>query len=315
MYRKLAYLLLLSFIILQSCQKEIAEREGEPTIPPNPTDSINVVDSNYIDKIYAIDSSGGNVDTFIIWSYKYDSKKRVISMSIMPTNPADKSNLNFYYNYANNDTLPFKTVKQEEEYMDQNNTILGSDTITTFHFFDALGRNSKDSVIRKNKSMNYYTIKNYTYGLNRIYRADVSHSVDNVTYYAAPPAELDTAITDNNGNILSTRLYRYNESASTWEFTIKTNFTYDNKKSPFANLSNFKTFHVFPNGETLIYELPQTNNPLTQEEHPDLINGYVPVSLNFSYLYRPDGKIITTKSYEANTAVPEAILKFTYKDL
>lgn len=257
-------LIILSAFLLQSCQKELSEEAGTSSI-------IQQSDSTYLSKIYLIGDAGVSNDTLDIKTYNYDNLKRVVSLVDTSKDLYNVLQQSYYYYYHNTDTLPYKTVLYEVHAYDPANTMLEHDTTTRFHLFDNAGRNIQDSVITAKSNHysggGYYynvSIHSYSYAPDKIYGN--RHTLLLPGSYPVPDRK-DTASLDAAGNIIHNVSWSYNMITSSWDLLYTSDFTYDTKPSPFSLLSNFKTFGVFPNGETFLTELPQRNNRLTQNEY------------------------------------------------
>ena len=288
-------------LIMQSCQKELST-ENPTTIPTT------LVDSNYLDKIYEIDITNGSHDTTGLWIYTYDNSKRVISMILKSTDPTDLSGVKYIYSYNNSDTLPNNTIFIETSFN-------SADTTTTFHFWDNNGKNIRDSSLHKSTTTNYYVVRKYSYGSGLLIGTQYSDLSGPGTSYIQ---QLDTAIINNAGDILNSKKYYFNTSTSNWEHTSITNFTYDTKNSPFAMLSNFRTFRIFPSGETFYYELPSYSNKLSQTETNSIETGSPHTNtFRFTNLYNTKNQLKEVKLYGTySTSTPDSSkLIFTYKSL
>jgi len=263
--------------------------------------STNANDSIYIDKIYAVSISGA--DTGVIWTYNYDNLKRVTSMII--DYPYNNENVKYFYYYNNSDILPFKSIIYRT--FEDGSGGFTTDSIITFHFYNSSGKNIKDSVIRS-----YYTIYTYSYNSNMIYGASQS-TISGVVM----PYRIDTATLDTNGDIVSSKRYFYINSSSggEWELSSISNFTYDNHRSPFAILSNFKTFGVFPSGETLYFELPHNNVPSSQHETNSLSTFPNDYSYDWINSYTTDGRLKEVLGVNPNDPLDTGKWIFTYKAL
>lgn len=311
------YILLLTCtFIIQSCQKELSDPGGNIIII-NP---LPVVDSNYLSKIYGISISGPLSDTGIIYTYNYDNLKRVVSINGLSKDLYNYTQISYTYYYNNSDTVPFKSRAVSISANDPAQTMLRHDTTITWHFFDNTGRNTRDSMIHSvgNPSVPvpYYStleIRNYSYGSGKIYgyRSFTGIYVPNPSYVF--PDQKDTANIDALGNVTSNKAYRFNTISSQFELETTSAFTYDSKQSPFSRLSNFKTFGVFPSGETLFMELPQYSNHVTQNEVHSLSMGGGGVHFDFSYtnLYNTNG-LIKQSDVNEQPPVPSNYMKISY---
>ncbi len=308
--------LFVTVFITQSCQKEISFDPG--TIINNPS---GIIDSNYLSKMYGIYITGPVVDTGEVYSYNYDNQKRVISLTGISKDLYNYTQTSFNYYYNSTDTLPYRSRSVYITANDPAQTVLRFDTIITWHFFDNLGRNLRDSMIHATGDASsptpYYStleVRNYSYGTGKIYcyRHFTGINVPNPSYVS--PDQKDTATLDVSGNIIDNKSYRYSFFSGQFELEITSTFTYDTKQSPFSRLSNFKTFGVFPNGETFYIELPQYNNRLTQNEHHSFSGGGSGVFYNYTYsnTYKTNGLIKETSIYD-QPPVPSSYGKITFE--
>ncbi len=300
---KSTFFILFTLLCVQSCQKEMSVENPSPAPPTIHSDSI------YIDRIYEIDITNNVNDTTGIWIYSYDNLKRVVSMILKSTDPLDNSGVKYYYSYPGADTIPFKTMYIEASFA-------SADTVITFHSFDNLKKNIKDSSLHFQNSLgSYYVVRKYQYVNNKIYGLQYSNLIAPGTDYIQ---QKDTATIDNFENILLSKKYYFNTATSNWELTNTTSFTYDNKLSPFKILSNFKTFRIFPTGETFYYELPSFSNKLSQSETNSIETGN-PNTNNFQHsnTYNNSGQLKTVKingTYSSST--PDSMkLAYIYRKL
>ena len=304
---KIRFLLLsISFIYLfisQGCQKELSADTAGNIINNPPA----IVDSNYVSKIYSMYVDNNIPDTVAITTYSYDNLKRVVSAIDVAKSLFDFTQTSRHYFYNNNDTLPFRSRTVSVYANDQAQTMLHYDTTLTWHFYDNAGRNLRDSIIRSVTDAfpptTYYStleLRNYSYASGKIYgfRTFTGINVPNPSY--VPDDQKDTATLDALGNIVAYKSYRYDPFASQFRFVINSSFTYDNKQGPFAKLSNFKTYGVFPNGETFLSELPQYSNRVTQNEHHSFSpggGGGVHYDISYTNLYNTNGLVREISAY------------------
>lgn len=250
-------------VSMNSCQKEISEDDFEPVDPP-------LTDSSYIHKIYWVDSIPGVIDrdTAEIITYFYDSQKRVVLITDSITDAGEwllfKSHK---YQYNGNDTLPYRYVYGDYEKVLDYGAIEALDSTITLYQYNAAGKNIYDSSIEVrtvgSSPWAYNTaksIRRYQYAGNSIYSENVHTDNNSGDVFQ----QRDTALTDGNGNILSSKKYNVEAGVSTLEIT--STFTYDNKRNPFALLSNFRTLRVLPLGETFTTDMQSTNNRLNALE-------------------------------------------------
>lgn len=272
-----ASLLLLSAIII-SCQKEMDENALL-----NPVN--NFGDSSYLETMYEIDSIAGVNDTLGIWRYEYDNLRRVTVLTeFSNSNGAFDGKAVYRYFYAGNDTLPFKQIYYSYNYV--NNTWQPGDSLSILYFYDSQGRNLKDSAINYDNTgtASGRIVNTYQYSAQNIYMKEFYY--DGVNPVALNTRK-DTSINDGNGNLLFSKLY-YVDSNGDDILEYTSQFTYDNKPSPFKKLSNFRTLVVTPFGETFFYEMQGTNNRLRANEVHNTGNSYTE-DLTGKYSYLPNG--------------------------
>lgn len=243
---------------LLSCQKEIT---GEDNLNP----PVVVNDSNYLHKIYFLDSVvAGAKDTVRVVSYHYDNDKRVTQVTdsmedVLGLLPVS---IHTYY-YNGSDTIPYKSMYQRYSV-----SIPASiDTQVTFHFYDASLKRVRDSVSDYTSSgtANWY-VTHFLYSGNTI-----TLQRNSIVF--------NTTQTDNRGNII-------HGTNGDDEFE----YQFDNRPSPFARLSNFRALQLDLGGEEFYdyYLLRNYNNYTrctetyagTQEYDYDYSN---------KYTYRADG--------------------------
>jgi hypothetical protein len=273
----------------------------------------------YIDRIYNIDVNGTAIDTSSICSYDYDNLKRVKSMLIALTDITDSSSEKYTYSYNANDTLPFKTEYYEKRYFPPSpsfpNGTYSTRITIIYHFFDNAGRNNNDSMT--NSTGQVFGVSNFSYAGNKIF----GYYTDIVPTGMTPRERIDTATLDAFGNIVNSKQYGKNSFATTWRLVSVSNFTYDDKPSPFARLSNFKTFGIFPSGETLFGQLPQLNNRVSQNEQTTILNPPFPpfqtlYAFNTINTHRPNGLLKQVNFSFISPVIPNpGKVVFTYKNL
>lgn len=292
---KLIRLLLTAIMIavgITACQKEIVE-ENIITTPPS-----TLSDSNYLDKIYFIDSVNGIKDTFQYYKYQYDNTKRVTNLTgyYVWNNVFEKLEEHEYY-YIGSDTLPYKSISLYFEFANEYSNPAIIDTTITFHFYNNLGKKLKDSVL----NVEHYTlggpvyfkswkeINQYQYTSNAIYNLNTNTTLNsNQPFSTDPQIFLDTALLDVKGNIVSYKRNFINNNISMPERIGS--FTYDDKPSPFEKLSNFRALSVFPTGETFIEIMQSVNNRLkVYEENVYLGSVTFEEDLTGKYSYNANG--------------------------
>ncbi len=313
MQKKFLFAILSIIIILSSCQKEISIESGT-----NPNPPVSTADTNYLSKIYYTYFDGVSLDTSEIFTYAYDNNKRVVLL----TDTSNYPNPNYLYFktqyfYNGTDTLPYKSTRFEHH-----NTlgIEYIDTATTFIFFNTAGQKIKDSVINQFQDLSTYVNKaiavhQYTYAPSKIYGATKTILFYTLGGSVNDNDVTDTATLDVKGNIISNIKNRYDAASLLVEKVVST-FTYDANPSPFARLSNFKAYMVFPSGETLFEDIVQNNNRLhTIEITSGSFSHYYEENFTGQYLYRPDG--YPKEIYGLDNSAPGsyARLIFIYKSL
>ncbi len=310
-------LLLIICISFSACQKDFLIDNN--IIPPG-----SVPDSNYLDKIYFIDSTGVIKDSSSYYSYEYDNAKRVIKLNYFTHSSGSNVLLeNYQYFYNGNDTLPFKRLYYFfENAIDYANPTL-TDTTITFYFYNNSGKNLRDSI----STVQHYTlggpvnfeywkeINQYQYTPNGIYNLNTKTMINSSFPYSTDPQlSVDTAYTDSRGNILSyTKHLVYNNTSMPERIA---SFTYDNNLSPLAKLSNLRTLQVFPIGETYL-EIMQSNNNRLKAFEVDVNTGGTVLfdeDLTGKYIYNANGYPLRIVQKDV-TPTTFLITSFNYKAL
>ena len=228
---------LMVLLFLGSCQEEL--EDFDPPVSNTP-------DSNYLYKVYNKDSSAAGVSTIEVFTYEYDATGRVK----VYTDSLSGNIVRYYqYYYQGNDTLPYRSLLYDYSVFGPANPT-AIDTFNTFFVYDASGRKVYDSVIAKfiisltppNVFDTVTRVSTYQYAGNFIYGDNIHRTTaGNISYHYR-----DTAQTDGNGNIVSSKHYDHLSGSSMPErsYTV----TYDNNPCSFGRASNFRTFPVFPQG-------------------------------------------------------------------
>ncbi|MFZ1528373.1 MAG: hypothetical protein WAT19_06470 [Ferruginibacter sp.] len=300
--KKIIIAVLVISAIMFSCQKEMDENS---LLNPPVT---NLLDSNYLDIIYEIDSIAGVNDTFGRWIYEYDNQKRVASLTEYDNYSGMIDGKDIYrYFYNGNDSLPFKTLNYNYNLV--NNIWELGDSSLTMYYYNAQGRNIKDSLVTFNQNgPSQYIVKRYEYAGQNIYMEELFYlSTSSIPVIS----RRDTAVLDLNGNIRFSKKYAVYNNVSTLDYTSE--FTYDNKPSPFKKLSNFSSLVVTPFGETFFYEMQGTNNRLRANEINAFTgNGYTE-DLTGKYSYLPNGYPSRIVDEYAPDSI--SIVSFKYRSL
>lgn len=265
--------------MLSGCQKEMSIENGNgngTTTPPINTPTTGP-DSNYLSRFFYIYADPSGIDTTDNWIYSYDNLKRVTSLVDSTPDLAPIYLQEAYrYSYNGTDTVPYKTTHYYY-------SLVEKDTIEIWHYFDAGGKKGRDSFITR--SLNT-SLSVPTYSVN----TDVSRYIYNgntifgIKYSPTTVLATDTATLDANGNLVSNTKLRGSQK-------IISTATFDNHPSPFTHLSNFKTFMIFPSGETFLEEFPQQNNLLHMYEVSTGINPHLYDGDDYTghYIYKNNG--------------------------
>lgn len=256
-------------------------------------------DSTYISTVYLVLVDGSLIDSVETTTYNYDHLKRLTLIMDTIKNLDYEAVQSIHYSYSLNDTVPYKSELFSASSDGTTQTQFTFDTLITYHYYDIFGKNLKDSVIKSHQGpmlvdhYSTYTIKKYSYGVNKIIGTTLSFPIDVPNDSYVKPDQRDTAILDSHGNIVNNKKYVYNNATQVWELNAVSGFSYDAGQNPFANLSNFKTFGVFPSGETLYMNLPQNNNWLTQNETHSISEDVIGSHYGYSYtnIYAANGKL------------------------
>ena len=300
-------LTLIISICLLSCQKEFTP-EDVVTSPPttSPTG-----DSTYLDRFYYIEITGGVADTLGFVQYIYDSNKRVIKLadsSYFPHTDFGAETTTYYYH--GNDTIPFKSYTEEIENLND------TSSTTSFFYYNTLGQREADSVIQV--AYNVWartTMSYYSYLANNIHSLRFDSIAIGNSYYLE--THKDTAVVDNRGNVISNRQAVFSDMGVNY-YNVSSTVTYDDKPSPFARLSNFRTLYLLPTSETFFHEMANKNNRLKISELGTDYNGQPQHAYNEDltgkYVYRADGYPIEINNPETVNGVTVIYKKaFVYK--
>ncbi|MCP9750252.1 hypothetical protein [Ferruginibacter sp. HRS2-29] len=269
-----------SAIFFMACQKELSLPEG-PVLPPDPT-PVTIDSTDYLEKIFSIDSLSGISDTTQIVDFVYDASKRVTARIIYVHNILAST---YTYSYNGNDTLPYKT--QQVDFENGMPLTQRNDTTRTFYLYTSDGRNLYDSSFYSVHNMNngqpYYQLQKitnrYEYASGRIFRLSSRQVLEGTVPVSATPSySVDTAEVDAGRNITGYKHYSILPSGAS-QFTNLYTYTYDNKPSPFAKLSNFKTLDPMASGSQ--------NNKL--KIHYEFQGGTLDEDLSGRYLYKTNG--------------------------
>jgi hypothetical protein len=240
---KLLFCAALICFVLCACQKEYNPEDN--TNPPSTT-----VDSNYLSKFYEIDFDGVSYDTTDIWTYTYDDQKRVIKLHDSMRYYTPGMYEDYQYFYHGNDTLPYKAI-----YISFQDVLAPIDTLVSFFTYDVQGRRTKDSSIGA-------AIFSFAFGAGVTfydYQNDKVYCNNTERFYSQVSGAYEYIYHKDTGTIINNRLVQNNYS-NNYEYQSRTYFTYDDHPSPFARLSNFKTWAVVNIEEIFFYEIPQLNN-------------------------------------------------------
>ena len=253
MKRTPALFLIVSTLVIGfiSCKKDSTDNNNS-----NNNNNNTAPDSNYVDRIYIIDSTASGEDTSQLEIYTYDNLKRVTTIVDSMLTPTPELFAFKQFEYSGSDSLPFKSTL----YVYDGN--VNFDTVITYHYFDNTGKLVKDSIININKSTSpsYYQIRqrvlNITYSAGMMYgfTRDSAMFVNNVPSTSPAIITTDTITLDANANMIHTIQHR-----STTVYTTTNSF--DNHPHPFKALNIFMCWgvNIFQNSYYDPTE-PNTNN-------------------------------------------------------
>lgn len=263
-----------ALINLTACKKDGTSTEPSPT-PPTPV----VTDSNFLSKMYYLDSVNNVQDTFARYSILYDNAKRVqiVIDSVTANSGMLFSNKTVFY-YSGTDTLPFKAINEQYEGTYR-------DTLTTYYTYNSTGRKIRDSIIAGYRNVGYSYQKN-------LYRTSIQYS-GNKIYFASKDSTLydsyggssvfsswDTATADASNRITtSKKTYPGNVIINT--------FTYDAHENPFYHLNIFNAIFTAPEFQDDFTSYSK-NNILTDQENrtsPAVLQK----TTSYTYQYNPSG--------------------------
>jgi len=253
---------------LISCKKnDTSSNNGPDPIPA-------VTDSNFLSKMYYLDSVNNVQDTFAKYSVLYDNAKRVETVidSVTANSGMPFSNKTVFY-YSGTDTLPFKSINEYYEGTYR-------DTVTTYYTYNTAGKKVKDSAIASYRNVGYSYQKrlqktSIQYNGNKIYfllRDTTLYDSYGGTYNTFT---YDTATIDASNNIISSK------KAFTSDVTVNT-FTYDSHINPLYHLNIFNAIFTAPEfmDEFTSYS---KNNILTDQENR---TSPVPTQKTASYTFQ-----------------------------
>ncbi len=300
-----ALFLIVSILVIGfiSCKKDSTDNSNSNNNNNNTTS-----DSNYVDRIYIIDSTAAGEDTSQFEVYQYDNLKRVtyiLDTTLLSGSPELFAKKVFEYN--GNDSLPFKSTLY---IFDGPN----NDTITIYFSFDNTGRLTKDSIINISRSVSYQIqqqVTNISYAPGMIYgyTRDSTMFVNGVPSTNPPYITTDTSTLDANGNTV----YSVNRRGAS-SVTVTTQ-SFDNHPHPFRRLNIYHCWgkEIFPN----YYAdptLPNTNNITHVQE---IATGGPNYSHDFDLLnsYYSNGSLKTTAHPESAGSPDYEKYLFVYKSL
>jgi hypothetical protein len=275
-------LFLTASVYLSACQKEITTNTSGPA---------DIKDSTFLDYIYDLEKNPitNTFDTTYKQTYYYDSNKRVIKIY---ENFYSTSTVNHFietsFFYTSNDTLPYKSIVN-----DKISALPDQSVSERFHFYNAQGKKIKDSILKISSINSDTIVSSYTYGNNSINKITVFKQLGGFQYIAK-----DSAIINSLGNVINARNFRaLNPNSIVPEFYRETNYTYDDKPSPYYKLSCSKAFDILPPvDETFLMQCPNNitsikTTPQTFADIMDVKNTYIyntsayPKSFDFTNYY------------------------------
>lgn len=288
---KLNFFVILFFFVslsLISCQKEVSFEVPDVTT----SNAVNLLDSNYLSKVYAIDTSGSVNDTSYTIFYLYDNMRRHVKEIYHYSNviPGDPDSAIAIYRYNSSDSLPYRTSGY---YYVQANVY----TEESYHYYNSSGQKVKDSITNSSNS----EVHSYSYATNKIIGSSRLVDISSTQLFR------DTAILDATGNIIQLKESNNSNSSGTMQPFFKLTAVLDNKMNPLAKLSSFKAHPLFPAGNfpgEFIEFYPQKNNFLScsYDLYNDVTGDYDFFELNQNQItYMPNGFIKTSRRLD----VPE----------
>lgn len=317
--KKCFLLFLVSFgIYISSCQKEINVESGNNPFPP----SGNVKDSNYLDKLYFIDSIAGSKDTLVFYTYLYDTNRRLLNIShyyshLTSLGPNLSKSQYFFYNGT--DTLPFKRAEYDyEEALFYSSQYLVDTSISMFKY-DGLGRKTFDSTHEtdhfdfagSNGVEFRKIISHFSYNARNVYVQKTATRLGGTNPVVYSNTFTDTAFFDATDNLISLKSYG---SIMPGMYILGT-FTYDNHPSPFAKLSNFASLDFFKTSELFWPLLQSRNNPqLVLSEIIGGSGGFYQDYTNM-YTYNTDGYPLRIVQPDSLGGPNYYITEFKYRKL
>lgn len=282
--RILLYLVIPASLFLYSCQKEMSTERG--IIINTPTTSFGA-DSIYLDKIFAIDSSGSTIDSGY-FLFNYDGQKRINNIVIKTSPDATDSVFWLKFSYNGNDSLPYfirHVLDSSDYYCDYNST----------------GKLVRDSVISYGASgggADEIKVTHLSYTVDKIY-ADISNSTTGAANLV--PAYKDTLNLDARGNVIRSVDYFKDFLTGNYDLSNKTISTFDNNLSPYTRVSGFNMF-------ILAYNIPFLNydNVFTKNNELTNTDSYYTTTGGSTTLF--DTRLVTyTNTYYPNSFLKRAI--------
>ena len=277
---KKVFLLIISGIIIYSCQKEPSSNT-----PPIVTRDDSTTLLMYID----LDTTqAAGLDTLNIQKYSYDNSKRLMKSAYIEYEsgmPAHFSITNLYYNGT--DTLPFK--KTETNYDSPGGTAGLSDTAYYIYNGDKI---ISDSV--RSGYNSFPVVGKYAYDNNKVTETRLDYSLTPPAY----PYSHEVYLTKINGNTtlqMDTTFLDGVLSSST-----RFSFVYDVKINPFYNIPQPFVERSFPyyDGETYSEEMVyEKNNPTDINETGDPF-GTGAFHFKYFYEYKSNGYPSVARVYD-----------------
>lgn len=246
-------------LILASCQKELSVQGGTTPTPPPPT---TVIDSNYIDTVYAFETQNTITANTEYFAYKYDSGKRVVSVNWEGGNylsPYSDSGRMTYF-YHGTDSVPYLSFMTATW-----NGMLVFDTTKTYYTYDNMGRLVKDSSYYGERDISptpYYRVRHmistYSYNAGKVVGQSADLAIIEPNPISYPTTyNIDTAILSNQNPISSVDYVSYINNTSFSKY-YETVISYDNNPSPYYKLNISKSFTPIPGDGAAVWFLYYT---------------------------------------------------------
>lgn len=290
----LSVVLALSFLLC-GCQKELSfEKDGPSAFSPTSADS------NYLDKIFFLEDNGSGFDTFLTSTFYYDNLKRNTRIKTVPISPID-IDYDYTFSYSGSEMKPFQTTNYQMSTEDH-------DTIIRYHSYNASGKLARDSGFYYHHDLNVNVDFSERFVRTYVYSGNMLFSDYQTTFLPPSPpqshTEYDTCTLDNRGNIIATRHYYLFNGTSLEQYS--SDYSYDNKLSPYIKLSSLLSRKEIPDGDSFFEEYSFNNMISSNESYQG----------NYSFVFNGAGfPIKATALIDDGTGIRTIKLIYTYKIL